>query len=141
MNSINLVGRITKDLELRETSTGKKVCEFSLAVNRVGSDAADFITCQVWNAQAENLAKYQGKGSLIGIVGSLRADTYEIEGTKRYKTYVLVSNIEYLGTKKEENAQNNQNIVQNVKSDPFANVTDVYSDFGEQIDIDSNFLD
>lgn len=135
-----MVGRITKDLELRYTNNNKPVCEFSLAVNRIGQDQADFVTCQVWNGQAENLTKYQGKGSLVGIVGSLRVDQFQDkDGNNRYKTYVLVSNIEYLGTKKQENAQNIENIVQNEESDPFA--TDVYSDFGENITIDDNFLD
>jgi single-strand DNA-binding protein len=138
MNSINLVGRITKDIELKYTQSNKAVCEFSLAVNRVGQEQADFITCQVWNGQAENLSKYQGKGSLIGVVGSLRVDQFQDkEGNNRYKTYVLVSNIEYLGAKKEENAQNNQNIVQNQptpEEDPFAA-------FGESVEIEDNFLE
>ena len=133
MNTIGLIGRITKELELKCTPNGKYVCDFSLAVNRIGTDKADFINCQIWGTQAENLTKYQGKGSLVGVAGSIRVDTYEVEGTKRQKTYVLVSNIEYLGAKKE-NAQNNQNIVQNVESDPFA-------DFGEQVSIEDNFLD
>ena len=126
MNNIVLCGRITKDLELRYTTTDKAVCEFSLAVNRVGQEGADFINCQVWGKQAQNLAKYQGKGSLIAVNGALRTDTYEVEGNKRYKTYVLVSTIEFLGTKKEENAQKTENIVQKEESDPFA-------EFGEEI--------
>ena len=134
MNTISLVGRITKDLELKQTTTGKSVCEFSLAVNRIGSEDADFITCQVWNAQAENLTKYQGKGSLIGIIGSLRADTYEVEGQRRYKTYVLCSNVEYLGTKKET--------TQEVKPSDFEKENDPFAAFGEEIEIDTNdFLD
>ena len=130
MNSINLVGRITKDLELKCTPSGKYVCEFSLAVNRVG-EGADFINCQVWNAQAENLAKYQGQGSLIGIVGSLRTETYEVEGTKKYKTYVLVNNIEYLGNKssKEPSEKPAATEKPNKLSD------DVFADFGTQIEI------
>jgi single-strand DNA-binding protein len=134
MNSINLVGRITKDLDLKCTPNGKYVCDFSLAVNRVGTDKADFINCQIWGKQAENLTQYQGKGSLVGIVGSIRVDTYEVEGTKRQKTYVLASNVEFLSSKKEENAQNIQNTVQNVEEDPF-------SAFGQQVSIDDNFLD
>ena len=135
MNTVNLTGRITKDLELKYTSNNKAVCEFSIAVNRVGQEQADFINCQVWGTQAENLTKYQGKGSLVGVVGSLRVDAYkDKDNNNKYKTYVLVSNVEYLSTKKEENAQNTQNTVQNVDVDPFA-------DFGEQIDIDDNFLD
>jgi single-strand DNA-binding protein len=132
MNSINLVGRITKELELKYTpTTNTPMCEFGLAVNRVGQEQADFINCQVWGTQAENLAKYQGKGSLVGVVGSLRTDTYEVEGNKRYKTYVLVNNVEYLGTKKEtqSDTQNDTQV------DPFA-------DFGQEVSIDDNdFLD
>lgn len=139
MNTISLVGRITKELEIKYTpTTNTPMCEFSLAVNRVGQEQADFINCQVWKAQAENLYKFQGKGSLIGVVGSLRVDQFQDkEGNNRYKTYVLVSNIEYLGTKKEENAQNNQNIVQNqhaLEEDPFK----LYPD---EIDVTDQFLD
>ena len=99
MNNINLIGRLTKQPELRTTESQKNVCDFTIAINRVGTDKADFINCVVWNAQAENLCKYQTKGSLIGVSGSLRVDTYEVEGQNRYKTYVLANNIEYLTSK------------------------------------------
>ena len=94
MNQINLVGRITRDLELRTTANQKSVCEFTIAVNRVGNEAADFITCVVWEKQAENLVKYQGKGSLIAVSGSLRVDKYKTEqGENRYKTsFTLILN-------------------------------------------------
>ena len=95
-----LIGRITKDLELRHTPNDKAVCDFTLAVNR-DKENADFINCVVWNNQAENLCKYQGKGSLIAVFGELRVDTYEVEGNKRYKTYVYVNNIEFLSKKEE----------------------------------------
>ena len=101
MNKVILTGRITKDLELRKTKSDKSVCEFTLATNRLGSEDADFISCMVWNQQAENLCKFQGKGSLIAVFGELRTDSYEIEGQKRYKTYVLVSNVEFLSKKTE----------------------------------------
>lgn len=111
MNQINLVGRITRDLELRKTTSDKSVCEFNLAVNRVGSENADFITCVVWNQQADNLAKYQGKGSLIGVSGSLRVEQYQDkEGNNKYKTYVLANNIEYLSSK---NATQNATQIEN----------------------------
>ena len=135
MNLIGLVGRITKDLELKCTPSGKYVCEFSLAVNRIG-EGADFITCQVWGTQAENLARYQGKGSLIGITGSIRVDKFETkEGNTRYKTYVLANNVEYLGTKKESTNE--------VKPSDFAKFEDddPFSAFGETVSIDDNFLD
>ena len=100
MNKVLLIGRITKDLELRHTPNDKAVCDFTLAVNR-DKENADFINCVVWNNQAENLCKYQGKGSLIAVFGELRVDTYEVEGNKRYKTYVYVNNIEFLSKKEE----------------------------------------
>lgn len=133
MNTISLVGRITKDLELRFTQSNKPVCEFSLAVNRIGQEQADFITCQVWNGQAENLSKYQGKGSLIGVLGSLRVDKFkDKDGNDRYKTYVLVNNIEYLGTKKDAQEQPVEQPKQ--EEDPFAA-------FGNSIEIEDNFLE
>lgn len=103
MNKVVLIGRITKDLELRKTKSDKSVCEFTLATNRVGSEDADFVSCMVWNQQAENLCKFQGKGSLIAVFGELRTDSYEVEGQKRYKTYVLVNTIEFLSKKTESN--------------------------------------
>ena len=61
----------------------------------------DFITCIVWNKQAENLVKYQRKGNLIGIQGQLRVDTYETNGEKKSKSYVLCEKIEFLEAKKD----------------------------------------
>jgi single-strand DNA-binding protein len=107
MNKVFITGRITKDLELRETQTGKKVCDFTVAINR-DKDNTDFVNCMVWDKQAENLAKYQGKGSLVGVEGAIRTKTYEIEGKKHYKTFVLVNNIEYLSQiQKTENTPKN----------------------------------
>jgi single-strand DNA-binding protein len=122
MNKIFLIGRITKDLELRHTKNDKSVCEFTLAIQR-DKENADFITCQVWGTQAENLCKYQGKGSLISVIGELRVETYEINDKKHYKTYVLSNVIEYLSTpqKSQEKANN-----------------DIYREFGESIKTESN---
>lgn len=106
MNQINLIGRLTRDPELRFTQTNKAICEFDIAVNRIGQEQTDFITCVVWEKQAENLTKYQSKGSLIAVNGALRVDKYQNqEGENRYKTYVLATNIEYLSSKKEETTE------------------------------------
>lgn len=126
MNKIVLTGRVTKDLELAKTSTGKSVCEFSIAVNR-DKDNADFINIQVWNAPAENIVKYQGKGSLIAVEGQLRTETYtKQDGNKGYKAYVLANNIEYLESKKEKEETQEE---------------DPYEAYGKQIDITDDFLD
>jgi single-strand DNA-binding protein len=81
---------------------------------------------QVWNSQAENLTKYQGRGSLVGITGELRTDNYtDKEGNKKQKVYVLANNIEYLERKE---------IVETPTSDP-------YAEYGEQVNITNDFLD
>lgn len=104
MNKCIITGRLTKKPELKEVKDNK-VCEFTLATNRPvtrdGEKQADFINCIVWNNQAENLCKYQDKGSLISVFGEIRTDSYEVEGNKRYKTYVLVNNVEFLDSKKD----------------------------------------
>lgn len=111
MNTVNLIGRITKELELRATANGTSVCTFNIAINRpnVSKDdkdkqQADFLQCVVWKTQAENLCKYQGKGSLIAVEGSIRNDAYEsTDGTTKYRQYVLANRIEYLGNSKKNN--------------------------------------
>lgn len=122
MNNICLTGRLTREPELRTTSTGKNVCDFTLAVNRFGSEDADFINCQVWEKQAENLCEYQSKGSQINVLGSLRVNKYQNEqGENRTKTFVLASFIEYLGSKND--------ITKDVEvDDPFAGV-------GEEVEV------
>lgn len=139
MNQTILIGRITKDLEVKYRSNDKAVCEFSIAVNRIGSEQADFINCAVWGKQAENLAKYQGKGSLIAVSGQLRVDTYEVEGQRRYKTYVLANNIEYLSSKSSEEVNKGEptdaQILNSVVNDEESYVT-----FGEQLQIDESDL-
>ena len=132
MNKVILTGRLTHDHEIKVLNNDKTVCEFTIATNR-GKDKADFINCIVWNAQAENLVKYQSKGSLIAVLGELRIDVYEVEDTRRYKTYVLVNTIEYLESKKKDNEESNpfEQFGEHVKTD---------FDLGEQIQIEDDDL-
>lgn len=108
MNKVILVGRITKDPELRNIQSGSSVVNFTIAVNRpVAQNAdqnannADFINCVIWNKQAENLAKYVKQGSLIGVEGRIQTRSYEANGTTRYITEVLCDNVQFLETKKD----------------------------------------
>lgn len=106
MNKVIITGRIANNLELRATSTGKSICEFRLATNRPvtrdGERVADFINCRVWNKSAENLVKYQTKGNLIAVFGRMQVENYkDKEGKNRNNTYVLVEDLEYLETKKD----------------------------------------
>lgn len=107
MNKAILTGRIANDLELKQTTTGKSICEFRLATNRPtnrdGERVADFINCRVWNKQAENLVKYQTKGSLIAVIGRMQVDAYQDkDGKNKSYNYLLVEELEYLEKKKEE---------------------------------------
>ena len=138
MNKVILIGRITKDLELRYTSNNKPVCDFRLAVNR-DKDNADFINCIVWDKQAENLTKYQCKGSQIAVSGELRVDNYEVEGKKRSKAYVLVNNIEYL-SKTESKVEESTPVEETNPFEQFGNSITTESDIGEQITIDDEDL-
>jgi len=141
MNKVFLIGRITKELELRYTKSNKPVCDFTLAVNR-DKDNADFIQCQVWNKQAENLCEYQGKGSQIAIGGEIRIDTYDNNGEKRYKTFILVNQVEYLSNK--QSTQENANKTPLKEDDnpykQFGDSIKTESDIGKQIEIDDEDL-
>lgn len=100
MNKIWICGNISTELNLKEIGNNK-LCEFSIAVRR-DEKTTDFINCVVWNKQAENLVKYQSKGSKISVIGSLCVDTYKAGDKTRYKTYVRVNEIEFLGSKPKE---------------------------------------
>lgn len=95
INRVVLVGRLTKDPELRYTPSGVAMAKFTLAVNRTftnqqGEKEADFINCLVWRKQAENVANYLSKGSLAGVEGRIQTVSYEgQEGTRIYTYEVL----------------------------------------------------
>ena len=132
MNKVMLIGRLTKTPELRSTQTGKQVCSFTIATNRINNEECDFINCVVWDKQAENLCKYQVKGSLIGIIGQLRQATYkDTKGNKRVAYVVYCTNIEYLSntSHKEDDEEKEEN--------PYAEMnTKVESDIGQQINVE-----
>lgn len=130
MNKVILTGRICKKLELKKLKDDKSVCEFTIATNRIGQEDADFINCIAWNKQAENLVKYQDKGSLIGVEGQLRSERYEHNGQTKYKTYILVSQIEFLSSTKKEEKEN--------PYEAFGNSIKTEFDVGHQIEIDES---
>ena len=107
MNKVLLVGRTTKDPELRQAGTGLAVVNFTVAINRPfkskdGSNEADFINCVVFGAQAENFYKYCPKGSQVGVEGRIQTRSYDAQdGTKRYVTEVVADRVEFLSSKRE----------------------------------------
>lgn len=102
INRVVLVGRLTKDPELRYTPNGVASCKFHVAVNRTfqnqqGDREADYISCQAWRKQAENLANFMKKGSLIGLEGRIQTGSYEGQDGKRvYTTDVVADSIQFL---------------------------------------------
>lgn len=107
MNKVILIGRNTKDIELKRTTTGTSVSEFSIAVKRTyktnGEYESDFFNCVAFNKLAETISVYVKKGDQIGIEGKLQTRNYtNKEGRKIYITEIVVDNIEFLSTKKQE---------------------------------------
>lgn len=103
MNKIILIGRMTKNAEVRYTQSNKTVAQFSLAVNRPGNKETDFINIIAWDKLGEIVQKYTHKGSLIAVEGRLQTRTYEDNnGNKKYITEVVANNINLLEPKNKE---------------------------------------
>jgi single-strand DNA-binding protein len=107
MNHIVLIGRPTRDTELRYTQNGTAVANFDLAVDRPGTNPqgereADFIRCVAWQKQAEVAANYVTKGRLIAVEGRLQIRSYEAQdGSKRRQAEVILNNIQFLDSNRE----------------------------------------
>ena len=123
MNSINLIGNICNDLELKSTSNGKYVCSFSLAVKRPHvKDTTDFLNVVVWNQSAEYLSKYAHKGDRISVSGVLTSRNYEDKnGNKRTAFEVVSNDVSVLDRKKSSEEKTVSDNLQNanfVEIDP-----------------------
>lgn len=111
MNHVVLVGRLTKDPELRYTpGEGTPICNFSLAVNRgyknkEGKSEADFIFIEAWNKQAENIAQYCTKGSLVAVQGSIRVEQYLYQEQKRTITKVRANQVNFLSSSSNNSSE------------------------------------
>lgn len=141
MNRAVLVGRLTRDPDLRYTPNGVAVANFNLAVNRPfkdqnGESQADFINCVAWRKQAENLANFMKKGSQIGIDGRIQTRSYEDkDGKTVYVTEVVADSIQFLDSRKSETQRNNETNQRQAQqqSDPF-------QEDGQAIDISDDEL-
>lgn len=118
MNKVILMGRLTKEPELRQTPNGIASCRFSIAVNRnfknqqTGQYDADFINCTAWRQTAEFISKYFRKGQMIALDGTLRTGSYQDKNhpdVTHYTTEVFVDNVEFCGNKGNSNTQNTSN--------------------------------
>ncbi|WP_125761340.1 single-stranded DNA-binding protein [Companilactobacillus hulinensis] len=112
INRVVLVGRLTRDPELRYTSSGAAVASFTVAVNRTFTNAqgereADFINCVIWRKAAENFSNFTNKGSLVGVDGRLQSRSYENQqGQRVYVTEVVVDNFSLLESRAESEKRN-----------------------------------
>lgn len=110
MNKVILMGRLTKDIEMRATQSGTMVANFTLAVNRRFSKEreAGFIPCQAWGKTAEFCERYFGKGNMIALSGRIQvSDWTDKEGKKRYKTEVIAEEVYFTGEKANAEQQVN----------------------------------
>ncbi|WP_294408381.1 single-stranded DNA-binding protein [uncultured Ruminococcus sp.] len=111
LNKAIIMGRITHDLEVRQTQSGTAMLRFNVAVDRGYSKQgeerkADFISCVAWGQRAEFIGKYFGKGRMIALVGSLRTGSYEDKnGTKHYTTDLFAEDVSFTGEKSESSGQ------------------------------------
>src|SRR5690625_2473201 len=140
LNRTVLVGRLTKDVDLRYTQSGKGVGNFTIAVNRPfknqqGENEADFINCVAWGKQAENLAQYMKKGNQIGVDGRLQSRTYENQQVQTvYVTEVVADSVQFLESK-SSNQSNNQQSQVNAYNKELEKQSDPFQGDGEPIDI------
>lgn len=112
INQTVLVGRLTRDPELKRTQSNISYVRFTLAVNRSfkdesGETQADFISCIAWRAQAENLARFMKQGSQIGLVGRIQTGSYESDKGTIYTTDVVADNIQFLESKPKQDNKDN----------------------------------
>ena len=128
MNFVIVVGRITKDIELRYTTSNKAVVQISLAVNN-GKDDTSFVTLTAFDKLAELLSKYSKKGDLIGTQSIIKNHNWEDKnGNKHYDYSFIINKISFLakGNKQEEKKEDN---------------TNVFAEFGDMIEVNGDFLD
>ena len=107
INNVSLVGRLTKDVEIRKTESNKSVASITLAIgDRFNKDHTDFINCVVWNSSAEYLNKYATKGDVIGLTGRIATRTYDGRNGKVYVTEVVADNVSIIGSRRNNQNQN-----------------------------------
>jgi len=153
MNKVLLVGRLTRDPELRTTPSGMAVTRFTIAVsqnftNKNGERGADFINCSAWGRQADNISKYCRKGTLVSAEGRIRTGSYDAQdGSKRYTTEVVCDTVNFLSTKSSGSEGSIRDDFAPVDND-FASTNietadlteDPFKSFGEEITLSSDDL-
>ncbi len=105
MNVVSLIGNLATDVELRELAEDRKLASFLLAVDRIGSEEADFLRVAAWNRQAELCDQYLAKGERVGVEGRLRSSSWEdADGKRRTSVEIVASRVEFLGGPRQPGA-------------------------------------
>lgn len=148
MNKAILIGRLTRDPEIRYTQSNRPVAQFTLAIDRpftnqeTGEREADFLNIVIWDKSAENVGKYTHKGSQVAVEGRIQSRSYENDkGEKKYVTEIIASRVQFLDSKKDDSKFNSmpeppisqESTNQQEENDPFAS-------FGERVEITDNDL-
>lgn len=140
INNVVLVGRLTRDPELRKTQSGTSVLSFTCAVNRKfqsQDQTADFVNCVAWNQTADFLARYATKGALVGVEGRIQTRTYDDKtGNKVYVTEVVCDSVQLLESRAEAERRQNNSGSQGYQS--FDNQQGYYED-KSPVDIEEEF--
>ena len=151
MNKVVLIGRLSRDPELRHTTSGMAVCQINVAISRrvsAGRDPeTDFINVVVWDKQAENVSRYLSKGRQVAVEGRIQTRSYDNnEGKKTYVTEVVANNVEFLGSVNDMNKQTttdeNPFDVDMPTSEPEGTAidNDPFASFGEKVEISDSEL-
>lgn len=148
MNKVFLIGRLSRDPELRHTSNNTPFCQINVAISRpVGQGKepeTDFINVVVWNKQAENLVKYVKKGNQIAIEGRIQTRSYDNEeGKKVYVTEVLANHVEFIGNNSNKTNDNQTQTRDNKTSytaEEIDNIADPYDNFGKRVEVTDDML-
>lgn len=147
MNKAILIGRLTRDPEMRTTTSGQATTSFTVAVSRPFANAngereTDFINCVAWRKQAENIAKYCQKGSQVAVEGRIQVRNYDAQdGTKRYVTEVVADNVTFLGSKGNSEGFSTNNDMGSSSDITTTDITeDPFKDFGEEVALSDDDL-
>ena len=153
MNKVILIGRLTRDPELRTTPSGTATTSFTVAVDRTfvnqqtGQREADFINCVAWRKQAENISRYCSKGTQVAVEGKIQTRNYDAQdGTKRYVTEVICDNVTFLGSKNSGARDDSSDMSEpstdiettNLEEDPYANMGDEVALTDDDLPFDFN---
>lgn len=141
MNKVILMGRLTKDIEMRQTPNGVSLARFSIAVTRRfknsnGEYDADFINCIAWRKTGEFIARYFQKGSMIAVVGSIQTRSWDgNDGKKQYATEVIVDEAYFTGSKSENSTGGNTDFSDSGLDDLNSQYGDDFATIGDEEDL------